>query len=807
MPGLVCRSCGRSINPKEKYIGFNRPTGFSVMCTNCYEQNGGNSSKIRKRYSGSAADYYEQNLKGIRGTQLIRERFGHLTPEQRERREEFAKEYVGELEGIGEPETEATEIGDIEKEQLRQAAIERHLTKEEKAFEEAELARFRGQVETEASKWAPEFTKRRKEHEMSREARLNEEQKRIGWDDPYSIKGWTYFGKFYDRYTAHTQASNLETYNYETSVFPTKTTRIRPGRQSRIPRGFGKTTERPMWAVVWRSLQEEFAPTEFGAGTGLVTREMEEPLEALEEMPHAWFAIKPVEGQIRTFKRAYKGMEKPYIRMEGNPVAPRRMVLHIGELGSLSVGMLYKILNVMRTRMPDAYGPTPPTMASIPTPTGITAVPLPPITYYITMGDFGIEITDDVDRDKAEVLLLVPYQHLYRVEEIITNLEEHMRYTGEPTQLPWRELYHHIAPQMEPPIYTMSPPQTLIPLLSLPGGGEVGYMIVPGGGLTTPGVKSSGFMPYVGDVYGRKKYGPRLPTKQGALMWLLEQGYTFSEDVMKMLKQHLPLPPREIEIKTKELWREGAKSVGITESGTGFMTRFRAYIDTGEMIPTKEVVKYQTEGPCVKCGQTGKIRVSCTKCSGLGKEFDDRTRTQIICAKCGGMGTEEVVCDRCEGTKIMRLPASQWISLEERIVDKPRVRSVGPFKYEQQAVEWLVSQGYPVKVEEAMSLSFRGEKKEKEIELGPASEALPKLPKPKREKKKVETIPLTLDMPPPLLEQPPPAEPPIGPPPTEQNPLGLLESAIAGAAAGMASGATVAAVNAYTNKKRRRRKG
>ena len=92
MSELVCRACGRPISPNEKYVGFRRPTGFSVMCTSCYESNGGNSSKIRKRYSGSALDYYEQNLKGVRGTQLIRERAGHLTPEQRERREEFATE-------------------------------------------------------------------------------------------------------------------------------------------------------------------------------------------------------------------------------------------------------------------------------------------------------------------------------------------------------------------------------------------------------------------------------------------------------------------------------------------------------------------------------------------------------------------------------------------------------------------------------------------------------------------------------------------------------------------------------------------
>jgi hypothetical protein len=216
----------------------------------------------------------------------------------------------------------------------------------------------------------------------------------------------------------------------------------------------------------------------------------------------------------------------------------------------------------------------------------------------------------------------------------------------------------------------------------------------------------------------------------------------------------------------------------------------------------------------------------------------------MICPSCNGKGTDEGPCLRCGGsekidynvdtkkwtatkkwgTGIIETPREQWIPLEKKTVEKPKVSSIGPYKYVQQAIMDLQKMGIPIKLEDSMAKY--GETRRKGYTLGLPTKIKKKL-------KKEEVVPLSAPTTPSTTPSTP-EEVAIAPPvqisPTEeslvkkekkpkvpklldvvplkldaeQNPVGLIESVVAGIAAGAASGAVVAGTNAITNRRKKR---
>ena len=354
MSGLVCRSCGNPINKKEKYVGYKRPTGFSVMCVKCYEQNGGNSTKIRKRYGGNAEDYFEQNIRGVRATDFperMREGPGRAPTraseeslsapparsfeyrklrEARLGREKYRPEEDLPPEG-GEGEAQIRATIPVTARQIRRMRIkgQRKIPEEIKMSQMAQAGDEQG---TPLELWlkSPEYVSPKEKRERIREGLLSPEdiaaglrdpltskEREIGFEFPwgYSISrsgrpevvnpkalvGWDFVNVFYDDYDAHMLADEIEGIRtpegkpiYYAAVLVTKTPLLERGRHPKLSYGREGASARE-GAVVMAVLRKltpsgEEYERQQHVAYGPTPREI---LSSREE----WLSAPPVEGQ------------------------------------------------------------------------------------------------------------------------------------------------------------------------------------------------------------------------------------------------------------------------------------------------------------------------------------------------------------------------------------------------------------------------------------------------------------------------------------------------------------------------------
>jgi len=257
------------------------------------------------------------------------------------------------------------------------------------------------------------------------------------------------------------------------------------------------------------------------------------------------------------------------VEMEENPRPTRRVTtaveLQKGQLGSMSIGMLFRIRDVMTTHKPTTYQPSKPDADN-------------PV-YYILPGEipsspgdppsgYGVLITDNLIDSNRKLKMIVPYAYYKRVEDIIKNIEDYVKYKGETKELTARFLYHKLYPEAEPQIYTTRPPTEKSEIVGLSPTGTTG-------GVTF--VEGWGYTPWL-EKYGAKEFGPRVKIIRSAYWWLSEHG--------------IPIDPKEFEIKPPHepsavekrtvLWTEGENLAGIYRSRDAGMKPFiqRGMINT-----------------------------------------------------------------------------------------------------------------------------------------------------------------------------------------------------------------------------------
>jgi len=692
---LSCFECGKVIFPNEQYVGFKRPHGMEYLCTICYVSKYGEIKNIKTRIP-HGAPAYEENKRRLHPLRMGEKRRSYFEPE------EIKPEEVG--------------------------------------------------------------------------------------------GGWMLVGRFFRPGEAKSVSDNFESEGFITTIAPVRTRgETMPGSGFRIP----------MWGVFVKDTTKQEQPEMFSeewwkwmaAGKDIPTFEIiggpvTPETNPMNRIPYIVAKMSGYKGNIEPFIQGLNyelnrsdcslleaaqlvimklqqypanylgsGIGEVVEMVEENPRPKIKvgmaMELQKGQLGSLSIGMLYRIRDVITTHKPTTYQPSKPDSEN-------------PV-YYILPGDRGVIIADSPNKGLRKLQITVPYAHYQRVEDIIKNIEDYVKYKGVTKELTARFLYHNLYPEAEPEIYTTKPPT---------GKSEVFGPTPEGvfGGVTF--VEGWGFTPWL-EKHGQKfMFGDKTKSIRTAYWWLYEHGIPIDEKEFKIKPPHEPSSTEKRTI----LWAgEGDKLAGIYKSrdaGT------RPFIQRGMVrrFIKHEIVGY-TDEPCPRCSSTGKMVVPCTVCSGSGTDVDPKTFKVVACSKCKGAKTESVECSKCHGEKTIRTP-----KYEEVFGMVPDILMGPTVKYPQQAIEWLVKQGI-TPAEEPITM---------EVRFGPddvweKSERIPG-----------EDVPTTIT---PLWDES------MGPvpvrhrreklPPTtiiplaEGNPLGAIGTAIlTGLAAGAASGATFGAMSA-----------
>jgi hypothetical protein len=690
---LSCFSCGKIIFPNEQYVGFKRPHGMEILCTICYVSKYGEIKNIKTRVP-NGAPAYEENKKRLPRLKYGEHRRSYLEPE----------------------EVHPEEIGG----------------------------------------------------------------------------GWMLVGRFFRPGEAKSVSDNFESEGFITAVSPVRARgETRPGSGFKIPmwgvfvKDITKVVQPEMFSEEWwkwMSAGKE-VPT-FEVIGGAVTPET----NPLNRIPYIIAKMSGYKGNMTPFiqglnyelgRQDYSlleaaqvvivrlqqypmnysgsGIEEMVDLAEVNPKPTRivkvSMELQKGQLGSLSIGMLYRVRDVILNHKPTTYQPAVPDADN-------------PV-YYLLPGERGVVITDNIMDGKRTIEMVVPYEHYRRVEEIIKNIEDYVKYKGETKELTARFIFHRLYPEAEPEIYTTRPPTEKSKVVGVTLDGATG-------GFTF--VEGFGYTPWL-NKHGVFQYGDRTKSERTAYWWLVEHGIPVDPDEFEIK------PPHESSEKQRRTIysAEGDNLVGVLKSKD---TGIRPFIQRGMIrrFIKHEIVGY-TDEPCTRCSATGKMVIECSSCGGTGTNIDPKTITIVACGKCHGSKTETTNCSKCYGDKIIKTP-----KYEEVFGMVPDILLGPVVKYLQQAIEWLVKQG----------LFIPAEPISVEVRDGPQDVWR------KAEHISGEDIPTTIT---PLWDDS------MGPPPTrhrrerlppttiipltEGNPIGAIGTALlTGLAAGAASGVAVGAISA-----------
>jgi len=231
------------------------------------------------------------------------------------------------------------------------------------------------------------------------------------------------------------------------------------------------------------------------------------------------------------------GLEGNYMsNPRGKRKSEKQTKLQVGQLAGLSVGMVYKVGDAMRTKQIQKYG-----------------------KYYLTPSELGVRITEyDIPKGISEsdvagligplyfssVDILVPYRSYRRVEEFIYNLESYLQYVGSPKEVVVTELYHQVYPDEEPPTY-----EAVVEKMP-----EMVFVARPDITFSVQQFKL-GYIPIIYEM-GREIHGPISRDRKqvaGWLMWNIDEinrgvrEYAAEQDPVRK-EQIRPKHPREVPI-------------------------------------------------------------------------------------------------------------------------------------------------------------------------------------------------------------------------------------------------------------------